>query len=407
MGAAIHASRRCCTQRMPRLPGVTHAVRHRADGFEQIGDGVTGDAARSRDRATAHGPRALPGRRGRRAQPRARARSARKMAGRPRLRATTTTSSSARPTSPRHAHGRARSCTGWSTPDVPGAARPDGRHGLWSFMATKLPRRSTRRLPTTAGLIRRGTRRSAGSRRRDRRARSLGRARLIADRYRDGRVFLAGDACHLHPPFGGFGMNMGIGDAVDLGWKLGAVLQGWGGAGAARLLRAGAPRRCTSARSTRRSSNYTTLEQPAASRPASRRRRAGGRRARAPRSATQIRATKTREFNTLGVVLGSRYAGLADHCRRRHAAAGRASRRTTRPRAHPGCLAPHAWLADGSSLYDHFGPGFTLLMLDDAGAAAPRATSRRARSGGPRAAEALRSARRSRDSPRSTRRRSR
>jgi len=44
------------------------------------------------------------------------------------------------------------------------------------------------------------------------------------------RIFLAGDACHTHPPFGGFGMNMGIGDAVDLGWKLAATLQGWGGA---------------------------------------------------------------------------------------------------------------------------------------------------------------------------------
>ena len=42
-------------------------------------------------------------------------------------------------------------------------------------------------------------------------------------------MFLAGDACHLHPPFGGFGMNMGIGDAVDLVWKLAANLQDWGG----------------------------------------------------------------------------------------------------------------------------------------------------------------------------------
>ena len=53
--------------------------------------------------------------------------------------------------------------------------------------------------------------------------------RLIAERYGKGRVFLAGDACHLHPPSGGHGMNMGIGDAVDLGWKLAATLQGWGG----------------------------------------------------------------------------------------------------------------------------------------------------------------------------------
>lgn len=54
--------------------------------------------------------------------------------------------------------------------------------------------------------------------------------RLIARQYRRGRVFLLGDAAHLHPPMGGYGMNMGIGDAVDLGWKLAAVLHGWGGA---------------------------------------------------------------------------------------------------------------------------------------------------------------------------------
>ena len=53
--------------------------------------------------------------------------------------------------------------------------------------------------------------------------------RLIADRYRDRRVVLAGDACHLHPPYGGYGMNLGIADGVDLGWKLSAVLEGWGG----------------------------------------------------------------------------------------------------------------------------------------------------------------------------------
>ena len=55
--------------------------------------------------------------------------------------------------------------------------------------------------------------------------------RLIADRYRDRRMILAGDACHLHPPFGGYGMNLGIADGVDLGWKLAAVLRGWGGDG--------------------------------------------------------------------------------------------------------------------------------------------------------------------------------
>ena len=51
----------------------------------------------------------------------------------------------------------------------------------------------------------------------------------IVDGMRRGRVFLAGDAAHLNPPFGGHGLNTGIGDAVDLGWKLAATLDGWGG----------------------------------------------------------------------------------------------------------------------------------------------------------------------------------
>ena len=79
-----------------------------------------------------------------------------------------------------------------------------------------------------------------------------------------------------------------------------------------------------------------------------------------------IEATKVREFKTLGIVLGSRYEGSPivvddgsepppEHFM------------LYVPSAHPGCLAPHLWLADGSSLYDHFGPGFTLLLTDDDG----------------------------------------
>ena len=51
---------------------------------------------------------------------------------------------------------------------------------------------------------------------------------LVADRYRVGRVFLAGDAAHQNTPSGGFGLNTGMGDAADLGWKLAAVLDGLG-----------------------------------------------------------------------------------------------------------------------------------------------------------------------------------
>ncbi|MEU8150833.1 FAD-dependent monooxygenase [Nonomuraea sp. NPDC048901] len=56
-------------------------------------------------------------------------------------------------------------------------------------------------------------------------------AQRIAERFGKGRVFLAGDAAHVHPPAGGFGANTGIHDAHNLAWKLAAVLQGWAGPG--------------------------------------------------------------------------------------------------------------------------------------------------------------------------------
>lgn len=182
-------------------------------------------------------------------------------------------------------------------------------------------------------------------------------SRLIADRYRDRRVFLAGDACHVHPPFGGYGMNMGISDGVDLGWKLAAVLQGWA-----------APALLATYELERKPVHELVMDEAVANHsllshqlysdgleddtPAGTalRREAGDR----------IWAAKQREFNTLGIVLGSRYQsspaivpdGSAPPVQRFDAYV---------PSAHPGCLAPHAWLADGSSLYDHFGAGFTLL----------------------------------------------
>jgi 2-polyprenyl-6-methoxyphenol hydroxylase-like FAD-dependent oxidoreductase len=190
--------------------------------------------------------------------------------------------------------------------------------------------------------------------------------RLIADRYRQRRIFLAGDACHLHPPFGGYGMNLGIADGVDLGWKLAATLHGWGGD--ALLASYEDERRPVHLRTIEEAvENYRTLSDELLKDDLDAD-DAAGERARAA-IANEIVATKTREFDTLGVVLGSRYEGssiVVDDGSRppaEHYA-------NFEPSAHPGCLAPHAWLADGSSLYDHFGLGFTLLLLGDSAAAA-------------------------------------
>jgi 2-polyprenyl-6-methoxyphenol hydroxylase-like FAD-dependent oxidoreductase len=183
-------------------------------------------------------------------------------------------------------------------------------------------------------------------------------SRLIADRYRDRRVFLAGDACHLHPPFGGYGMNMGIADAVDLGWKLAATLQRWGG-----------PRLLASYEAERRPVHEFVMDEAVANhavlgnqlwQPGLDDDTPEGGRLRNEVGA-RIQAAKQREFDNLGVVLGYRYTAspiVADE-------AGAPPPRHFRdyvPSAYPGCLAPHAWLDDGRSLYDRFGPGFTLLV---------------------------------------------
>jgi 2-polyprenyl-6-methoxyphenol hydroxylase-like FAD-dependent oxidoreductase len=187
-------------------------------------------------------------------------------------------------------------------------------------------------------------------------------SRLLADRYRDRRVFLAGDACHLHPPFGGYGMNMGIGDAVDLGWKIAAALQGWGGA---ELLE-------SYERERRPVHNYVMDEAVANHAVLGNQLWAEGIEDSGTTGArvrdeigARIQRAKVREFNTLGVVLGYRYDDspviVGDGT-----AAPAPDFRNYVPSARPGGLAPHAWLDDGSSLYDHFGQGFTLLASREA-----------------------------------------
>ena len=241
--------------------------------------------------------------------------------------------------------------------DVPSLLGPMDEEGLWFFMATKLDVD-----PSTidaAELIR------CGSGIADLKIEIVGTDlwdahRLVADRYCAGRVFLAGDACHLHPPFGGFGMNMGIGDAVDLGWKLSARLADWGGE--ALLASYEAERRPVHERTIAEAvQNYSAVSNELV-RPALEEDSPRGEATRRE-VADIIEAVKVREFKTLGVILGLRYANspiiISD-----------GSEPPPEhfmlyvPSAHPGCLAPHLWLADGSSLYDQFGPGFTLLVTD-------------------------------------------
>lgn len=184
---------------------------------------------------------------------------------------------------------------------------------------------------------------------------------LLADRYADRRIILAGDACHLHPPAGGYGMNMGVGDGVDLGWKIAATLQGWGG-----------PDLVTSYEAERRPVHRAVIDEAMANYaiyvapppPEIEDDTPEGEAIRA-KAGAGIQATKSREFDTLGTVLGLCYAEsplvTADD-----KAADMRDSGTYTPSARPGCLAPHAWLPDGRSLYDLFGSGFTLVVAHGA-----------------------------------------
>ncbi len=180
---------------------------------------------------------------------------------------------------------------------------------------------------------------------------------LVAEHYQAGRVFLAGDAAHLFTPLGGLGMNTGIGDVMNLCWKLAAVHEGWAGP---RLLESyeierrpmGVRNSQLGVRCTRIMDGWIPppdIEDDSATAEAAR--RAFG---------ARIMAEDRPQYLTVGIQLGERYepspiiwpdgeAAPPDHWDR------------YTPVDRPGARAPHFWLADGRAAYDEFGRGFTLL----------------------------------------------
>ncbi|CAM5428161.1 FAD-dependent monooxygenase [Eoetvoesiella caeni] len=194
-------------------------------------------------------------------------------------------------------------------------------------------------------------------------------SRLLATHYRDRRVFLAGDAAHMHPPFGGFGMNMGVGDAVDLGWKLAAVLQGWGGA--ALLDSYERERRPVHVHVMGEATTNHSLMSNALLEDGIEEDTPEGEAIR--RHASQrIKAGKLSEFYTLGTILGDCYSDSPVVDRSDYERPDDEARDFLNyvPCSEPGYRAPHLWMHDGSSLYDHFGSGLTLLVSAPAGVAA-------------------------------------
>lgn len=183
---------------------------------------------------------------------------------------------------------------------------------------------------------------------------------LLADNYGSGRVFLAGDAAHLVIPTGGLGMNTGVGDAVDLGWKLAATLQGWGGP---NLLRSyeierrqvgdrnvGASRYASLGRRKWRSQYRPDIRDNTPAGQATRDNLAG------------VADTEQRKTNEMiGAELGYRYVsspvitdepGGPEHLFREY-----------HPTTWPGARLPHLWLGDNDPVQDRIGAGYTMLRL--------------------------------------------
>ena len=191
---------------------------------------------------------------------------------------------------------------------------------------------------------------------------------LVADRFQRGRVFIAGDAAHLFTPAGGLGYNTAIEDAVNLGWKLAAVLRGE--AGPSLLASYEAERRPSAERNTdyaKRFADSLGLFVPVSEIENDTPEGAEARRVAGDYLAAHGRA----EFNIPGITFGTRYDASPIIVRDGTEPPADVANTYT-PSACPGGRAPHAWLEKSRSLYDRFGFEWTLLSLGETAPTADR-----------------------------------
>ncbi len=187
---------------------------------------------------------------------------------------------------------------------------------------------------------------------------------VVADIYQVGRVFLAGDAAHLNHPAAGLGLNTGLGDAVDLGWKLEAALAGWGGSG---LLNAyESERRPVGKRNVGHADTAHAFDREQNARPEISDDTPAGARVRRELGEGLMRS-QTEKVITDGLALGYRY-DPSPICWPDGNSPPPDTISEYHPTAAPGSRAPHAWVAEGRSTIDLFGRGFVLLRF---GADAP------------------------------------
>lgn len=176
----------------------------------------------------------------------------------------------------------------------------------------------------------------------------------IADSYRAGRVFVAGDAAHSHPPYGGYGVNTGFEDARNLGWKLAAVLQGWGGAalldsydGERRPVFASTAKDFI-ARSIETDRTFLRAHDPQRDRTAFE----AAWQARRDGASGEVHSFEP-HYEGSPVIAAEQPGGCGGSAMGRHEFRARAGHH----------LAPAA-LSDGRNVYEAFGAGYTLLALD-------------------------------------------
>jgi 2-polyprenyl-6-methoxyphenol hydroxylase-like FAD-dependent oxidoreductase len=186
--------------------------------------------------------------------------------------------------------------------------------------------------------------------------------RMVANRFRDRRVFICGDAAHLWVPYAGYGMNAGIADAMNLSWQLAAHLLGW------------APESLLSAHERERQpiteqvSRFAMRHAMGAIRertsvpPALEDATAEGEAARRAVGEAAY-ALHVQQFACAGLNFGYYYDDSPLIARDDEAAPAYTMHEYT-PSTVPGCRTPHLWLRDGRSLLDAAGPWFTLLRLE-------------------------------------------
>lgn len=184
---------------------------------------------------------------------------------------------------------------------------------------------------------------------------------LVAARYRQKRIFLAGDAVHLVIPTGGLGMNTAVGDVMDLSWKLAGAIHGWAGDG---LLDSYEIERRAVGLFNRDASGWAA-QGPVLWRgqvtPEVFDRGASGEAARA-RLQPQADQLQRRVHEMIGAELGYHYASSPVVCEEASPPPVWDLHRYV-PTTRPGARLPHMWLRDGRALFDLLGSGYTLLAL--------------------------------------------